>query len=544
MSDVRLPTADTKRRSKVPIPEQVDVAIVGAGLGGLGAAANLAQRGHSVALFDSHYLAGGCATMFARGSKAERFVFDVGFHYVGDAGPGGSFERQLKPLGIDLEFLPMDPDGFDVLLYPGIEFRTPVGLDNYRARLVEHFPEERRAIDKYLRLLTQVDQLITRMSKAGFKMSVGLVMQILRHAPIAALHANATIGSYLNRITKNPLLKAVMLGPHGDYALGPKRASLMLHCALMLHYLKGAYYLKGGGQEISDQLANKVEEFGGTVHLQCPVEAILTEDGRAVGVRAEPRGGEPVEVRARAVISGADIGKTFGELVPAEDVPAAYRQKVANFEWPPGLFVTTLAAKDDISARGFGRCNYWQSDTTDLDALYGDLGKGGRPNVQAAYITSATRKDPVSGHHAPAGVETLEVMTMVPSEPEIWGVSPEELQEEGYRKKPEYLERKQRVEDDLVHRLETLFPGVGQHIVFRESSTPLSHNRYTRSTAGGGYGIACTPEQFGVNRPGPRSEVPGLYLAGASTISGHGILGSLSSGKVAAKVVGKDLDDE
>ena len=164
--------------------------------------------------------------------------------------------------------------------------------------------------------------------------------------------------------------------------------------------------------------------------------------------------------------------------------------------------------------------------------------------ISGSTDTSATRKDPVSGHHAPAGVETLEVMTMVPSEPEIWGVSPEELQEEGYRKKPEYLERKQRVEDDLVHRLETLFPGLGQHIVFRESSTPLSHNRYTRSTAGGGYGIACTPEQFGVNRPGPRSEVPGLYLAGASTISGHGILGSLSSGKVAAKVVGKDLDDE
>ena len=78
------PILHTSRRVRTPLPEQVDVAVIGCGLGGLQAAALLARAGMKVACFDSHYVAGGCATMFERGRSDQRFRFDVGLHYLGD----------------------------------------------------------------------------------------------------------------------------------------------------------------------------------------------------------------------------------------------------------------------------------------------------------------------------------------------------------------------------------------------------------------------------------------------------------------------------
>ena len=98
MSAVHLPTAQTKARVAAPVPERVDVAIVGAGLGGLMTAARLVRAGRSVALFDGHYVAGGCATMFARGPADRRVAFDIGLHYIGDCGPGGRIPGAGDPL--------------------------------------------------------------------------------------------------------------------------------------------------------------------------------------------------------------------------------------------------------------------------------------------------------------------------------------------------------------------------------------------------------------------------------------------------------------
>jgi len=58
--DHERPESDARVRG--PIPERVDVAVIGCGLGGLTAAVHLARQGKRVACFDSHYIAGGCAT--------------------------------------------------------------------------------------------------------------------------------------------------------------------------------------------------------------------------------------------------------------------------------------------------------------------------------------------------------------------------------------------------------------------------------------------------------------------------------------------------
>src|SRR5208337_2039146 len=134
--------------------ERFDVIVVGAGIGGLTAAAVLARRGKKVLLVDQHMVAGGNATIFRR----RGYEFDIGIHYLGTCQPDGMMARVLRAAGIDdLEFEELDSDGYDTLVFPDFEFRIPKGMEAFRNRLCEFFPREKRGIDRYFTLLRQVD---------------------------------------------------------------------------------------------------------------------------------------------------------------------------------------------------------------------------------------------------------------------------------------------------------------------------------------------------------------------------------------------------
>ena len=120
-------------------------------------------------------------------------------------------------------------------------------------------------------------------------------------------------------------------------------------------------------------------------------------------------------------------------------------------------------------------------------------------------------------------------------------VSQAQAEDWDYKHEGRYLELKARIEEDMIRRVEALFPGSAAAVEFRESATPMSHIRYTRASDGTGYGLAATPQQFFEHRPGYSGPLPGLYFAGASTRAGHGVLGSMMSGQRAARSIARGL---
>lgn len=535
-TDVHLPTARTRARVATPVPDRVDVAVIGAGLGGLVAAARLARRGLAVAVLDAHYVAGGCATMFGRTTPAGRVAFDVGLHYVGDCGPGGRIPRALEEVGVSVDWRPLDPDGFDELVFPDLRFRVPADVDVYRDRLVAAFPAEKAGIDRFVRVVKEVRVLARPDPPRGWR----LAWEAATRARLAALHKGATLAQFLDTCTRDPRLRAVIAGQNGDYGLPPSRVSLMMHAGLVGHYLGGAYYPRGGGQAIADGLADAIEGAGGTIHLRHAATGIVVEGGRAAGVRWRGPHGEDGVLRAGTVVSNADLKRTLLELMPGDAVPADLRARARAWEMGGAVFLTCLAVREDLGALGMRAANYWQFDTYDFDALYAEGAAGRVPPVRGCYVTSATRKDPGTPGHAPPGVETVEVMALVPGDAAAWGVDPDDVATPRYRKDEAYRALKGRVEAELVARLERLFPGATRDVVHLESATPVTHSRFTGASGGTGYGIAATPSQFLERRPGARGPVPGLYFAGASTRSGHGIVGAIASGGQAARAVLRD----
>ena len=510
---------------------QYDAVVIGAGLGGLTTAAILSKQGRKVLVLDQHYVAGGNATDFKRKGG---YAFDVGVHYIGDCGPGGAIPRVLEAAGVEQKFLPMDPDGFDTLVFAdGMRFSYPKGIDAFEARLLETFPKEEQGVRRWTKFLRQVWRLM-QADNQPLPMLAALPRSLY-----AVKHLNSTLEQVLDECTTDPRLRAVMCGPHMDHAVAPSRVSALLHAGLLMHYIAdGAFYPEGGGQAMSDKLVAAVEAGGGKVLLLSKVERILVEDGRAAGVVFSNKHLGSVTVKAPIVVSNADLKRTFQRLLPDQAVPGKVKERVEKYEMAPGIAVLYLGVKREaLGPEAEVNTNYWIFPNDDVEQDYQALREGRFVAQPSIYVTIATNKDP-GQKVAPDGVVNLQIMALAPSDPKAWGV---EGVDGSYSKHPAYREKKAELQERLLRRAREVFPGIGAGVVYAEVATPLTHGRYTGSTNGTPYGIAATPAQFNAKRPGSTTHLPGLLLAGASTRTAHGVVGAMLSGREAARAAGKQL---
>jgi all-trans-retinol 13,14-reductase len=505
-----------------------DAIVVGAGLGGLVAGAILSRRGARVLVVDRHYVAGGNATIF----KRRGYEFDVGLHYIGACGSRDAVPRILRAAGAEaVEFEELDPDGLDTLVFPDFTFRVPKGIPAFRRRLLEQFPDEQRGIDRYLAFLAPLARAQSANSGAGG------ALQVLPSAPLLLRWAGSTYGAFLSSCTRNERLRAVLAGQSGDYAVPPSRASAVMGAGLVAHYMGGAYFPKGGGQVVSDRLAEAIERNGGKILLRTGARRIVVERGRAVGVEIESKHLGVRLVRAPVVISNADLKQTMERLVGAPHWKRETVARVRAFEMAPALGVVYVGLRRDLRAEGYPATNYWVHSSYDSEAPYASAANGVLPDKPLSFISIATLKDPTNPRLAPAGMTNLQLMGLAPSAPEAWGVTEEEVQSGAYSKSERYARHKEAFRDSMVELARRVFPSIRDEIAYCEVATPLTHRRFTSSTNGTPYGIAATPGQYLWNRPAARTEIEGLYLCGASCRAGHGIVGAMNSGAMAARAV-------
>src|SRR5688572_23840758 len=131
-----------------PLERSWDAIVVGAGLGGLSAAAGLARAGLRVAVLEQHVVAGGYAHRFLR--KARRsgrvYDFDVALHMTGDLRGDRWLGRRLEALGVLPRLVLHHFDDAYHARGPAHDLRIPADAAAYEALLCRTFPGEARGI--------------------------------------------------------------------------------------------------------------------------------------------------------------------------------------------------------------------------------------------------------------------------------------------------------------------------------------------------------------------------------------------------------------
>ena len=499
-----------------------DVLVVGSGIGGLTAAACLSKMGKKVCVLEQHYTAGGFTHSYDRNG----YEWDVGVHYIGDMGHEKTLGRRLFDYVTDgrLEWEPMD-DHFDRVFLGDEHWDLVAGKQAYRDALVHAFPGEEQAIDTYLEYMRSVKPGIRLMTLR--KILPPWLAKRIASRPVPG-YFNRTTREVLESLTSNQKLIAVMTTQWGDLGLPPARSSFIMHSMVAQHYLHGGYYPVGGASRMAETILPVIRAGGGEVFTYASVEKILAGKNGAEGVLMA----DGNEIRAPVVISNAGVFNTFSVLLDREvSEKAGYPARLERVRPSVASICLYVGLKQTAGELGLPKTNFWvypsEHYERDLDAYMADPER----DIPLAYISFPSAKDPSFTDRYP-GRATIEVVAFGPHEwfdkwaGTTWG-----------KRGEDYEALKEKLSQRLLRKLYDRLPGLEGKIDYYELSTSLSTDWFCRYTQGEIYGLDHDPQRFEQDWLKPKTDIPGLYLAGQDVMT-CGVVGAMMGGLLAAVKVG------
>jgi len=335
-----------------------DVIVIGAGLGGLSAAARLGQMGLRPLVLEQHTLPGGYAHHFLRKVRGTKIVydFDVALHQTGDLAPGCSTQRWLSDLGV-LERIQLNR--FDVAyrsIGPAHDFEVPADADAYQARLCEVFPEHARGVRD---LFAAMRAIVERPDGET--------------SPEAMDAMGITLRELVDRHVDDERIDAIFCALWGYLGSPPFEVSAFLFAQMWASYhLGGCFYIRGGGQSLADAFVEVIEENRGKVLLQTDVAKILTEDGRACGVETT----EGLRFRAPVIVSNAAAPLTFDQLLDRPELAAQDRETADALPIAVSMHQAYIGMRGDASKLGLADRGRMITPDYDVGAQWQALKRG------------------------------------------------------------------------------------------------------------------------------------------------------------------------
>jgi phytoene dehydrogenase-like protein len=496
--------------------EDIDIIIIGSGIGGLSCAALLARYGFRVTVCESHAIPGGAAHSFERNG----FKFDSGpslysgLSYSPSTNP---LRHVLDAIEEDLEWVNYDTWGVYI---PEGEFDTTVGADQFRDVLIRiRGPEAVQEWQQLQRVMEPLGKAATALPPAAVRFDVGVLQTVapyawdlLRNGPNMA-KLMGPFSTILNRTVTDPFIRNWMnllcFLLSGLPASGTSAAEMAFMFAEWYRPGVQLDYPIGGSGAMVNALIRGLQKHGGTLRLNAHVEQVLVRQGRATGVRL--RSGEVLKAN-KAVISNASIWDTL-KLLPNGAVPKSFvekRQSTPECE----SFMHLHLGIDGEDIRPDLACHY-------IVVNDWELGVNAPQNVVLISIPSVL--DPSL---APTGKHTIHVYTP--------GNEPYDLWQGLDRRSSEYVELKQQRSQVMWKALERIIPDICKRVEVNLTGTPLTHERFLRRNRGT-YGPAISAQE-GLF-PGPQTPLRGLLCTGDSTFPGIGLPAVAASGMITANTL-------
>lgn len=488
---------------QVQSPAGRKIVVIGAGIGGLTAAALLAHRGYQVKIFEQAQIPGGCASTF----KRRGFTFDVGATQVAGLEPGGIHHRIFTELGIDLPAAsPCDPAC--AVFLPGED--RPISVwrdpDQWQAERQQQFPGSER----FWQLMADLFEVNWAFQsrdpvippRNGW--DVWQVIQALRPSTLRTVpHIFSTVGQALRAFGLGPdhRLKTFLDLQLKLYSQVDAEETALLYAATALgvsQLPQGLFHLHGSMQTLSDGLVDAFHRFGGELYLGHSVQSIQKKNDRPAGVSFkvqghDHRGSEWVEA-ADHVVANVTVQNLVDLLGDA--APKRYQKRVHRLPAASGAFVIYLGVEGAAVPDG---C------PPHLQFLYDADGPIAENN---SLFVSVSR--PGDGR-APEGKATIIASTF--TDPGQW------------ERTHDYEGLKAQYMGDAIAHLSKFFNLTPDTLIHQEAGTPRTFERFTARQNGIVGGIGQRIPNFGPFGFSTRTPIPGLWLVGDSTHPGEGTAG-------------------
>jgi phytoene dehydrogenase-like protein len=490
------------------------VLIIGAGITGLAAGCYARMNGYQTHIFEQHTLPGGLCTGF----KRKGYWFDGCIQFLLGTGPGTGFNRIWQELGPARDWTIFDPPEFVRLV--GSDGTTTVIYNDagkLEEQLVKVAPEDAAQIRELcadLHKLSRWDSLPGKPRElVGMLDNLKMLPGVLPYMGVFSKYRKLSASDYAQSF-KSPFLRRIF--PLIIQAEGMPMLGMITNLAWVIG--KNGGIPLGGSLQFAQAIERRYRDLGGELHYQAPVEKILTENQRAVGVRLE----DGTEWHGDAVISAVDARFTLNGLLEGR-YPSPELQRCFD-RWPTSgsLVQVSLGVGRDLS-REAPVVTYLLDQPVTI---------GGR---ECQDIT--VRHFCYDRQMAPAGKSSVTVI--LPADYGFWKTALE-------RGRPGYEAEKEQVAGQVIRLLEGWYPGLAQQVEVVDVATPLTYERYTGNWLGSYKGWRMTVETMDMTMSGkglPRT-LPGLdgfYLAGQWVEPGGGVpTGALSARGVIQLLCARD----
>ncbi len=516
------------------MPAAYDVIIVGAGHNGLVTAAYLARAGMAVLVLERRDVVGGaCVTE----ELWPGFKVSTAAYVNSLLRPEIIRDLELHRHGYEL--LPRNPSSFTP--FPGGRYLL-LGPDKdlVRREVAKFSQRDVEALPQYEAMLERVARFIEptllqtppnpwslrprnllALARLGWRF-----LKLGADGPRAIELLTGAARPILDRWFESEELKIALAT---DAIIGAVASPSMPGTAyLLFHHVMGECngvrgvwgYVRGGMGGISQALAAAARERRAEIRTNSPVAKILVRNGRVEGVALE----DGTELRAPRVASSADAHVTFLKLVDPKELPDEFVAAVRAIDYSSASFKINVALSElpDFAAGAAGglpphahlRGTIHIASSLDYMERAFDDAKYGRPSANP--ILECTIPSVVDPTVAPAGKHVMSVFAQY---------APYQL------RNADWDRDKDRFADRCFDVLSEYAPNFQRAVIDRQVLSPLDLERRFGLTGGNIFQGAMTLPQLFFMRPLPgyadyRTPIRGLYLCGAATHPGGGVMGA------------------
>ncbi|NNE98824.1 MAG: phytoene desaturase [Pyrinomonadaceae bacterium] len=484
------------------------VAVIGSGIGGLGAAGLFAKKGYEVTVLEKNANFGGRANVF----EHEGFRFDMGpsWYLAPDL-----FEHYFNLVGEEisdhLELARLEPSYR--IFFKGekenIDIHSNIETDSATFDAIE--PGSGNNLKKYLKqseyqynVATQhfmyknydsvFDFFNKRVMTEGQKLSV-----------FSKMH------KFVSKFFKTRKLQQIMEYTMVFLGTSPYEAPALYNLMSHMDFNQGVFYPQGGFYALIEALVAIAEKNGAEVRNNAEVAEIVVENGRTTGVRLT--GGEFVS--ADLVISNADMWFTETKLLDKSSRTYSeryWRKKIMA----PSAFILYLGIKEKIPSLIHHNLLFSKDWRKNFDDIYKDPCLPAEPSL---YVCAPSVTD---ADTAPDGKENLFVLVPIAS-----GLSITEDEKESYADK---------ILDLIADEMR--IPGLREKVEYQRIYTVDNFASDYHSFRGSALGLAHNLWQTAIFRPKNHSKkVENLFYVGAGTNPGIGTQICLISAELVYKRV-------